>query len=36
MITSLEVKNFTVFRDLKIDFSPRINIIIGGNGTGKT
>jgi AAA15 family ATPase/GTPase len=36
MIESLELKNFTVFRDLKIDFSPKINVIIGENGTGKT
>jgi AAA15 family ATPase/GTPase len=36
MIKSLEVKNFTAFRDLKIDFSPKINIIIGENNTGKT
>jgi AAA15 family ATPase/GTPase len=36
MIESLELKNFTVFKDLKIDFSPKINVIIGENGTGKT
>jgi len=36
MITSLELKNFTAFSDFKIDFSPKINIIIGENGTGKT
>lgn len=36
MITNLELKNFTAFTDLAIDFSPGINIIIGENGTGKT
>ncbi len=36
MIEHLELKNFTVFKNLEIDFSPRINVIIGENGTGKT
>ncbi len=36
MIEQLSLKNFTVFSDLKIDFSPKINVIIGENGTGKT
>jgi len=36
MITQLSLTNFTVFRQIKIDFSPKINIIIGKNGTGKT
>ncbi|HHK0662500.1 TPA: ATP/GTP-binding protein [Pseudomonas aeruginosa] len=36
MITNLNLKNFTAFTDLAIDFSPGINIIIGENGTGKT
>ena len=36
MITQLHLKNFTVFTELAIDFSPGINIIIGENGTGKT
>jgi len=36
MIESLSLKNFTVFGDLKIDFSPKVNVIIGENGTGKT
>lgn len=35
-IESIELKNFTVFKSLKIDFSKGINIIIGENGTGKT
>lgn len=36
MITHLNLKNFVAFTDLTIDFSPRVNIIIGENGTGKT
>ena len=36
MITNLKLKNFAAFSDLAIDFSPKINVIIGENGTGKT
>ncbi|WP_287346046.1 ATP-binding protein [Mesorhizobium sp.] len=36
MITGLEIENFTTFRELKVELSPRINVIIGSNGTGKT
>lgn len=36
MIEKLELKNFAKFAELPIQFSPRINIIIGENGTGKT
>ena len=36
MITKLQLKNFTAFTELTIDFSPGINIVIGENGTGKT
>ena len=36
MITRLELKNFTAFSELAIDFSPKINVIIGENGNGKT
>ncbi|MCY1197654.1 DNA replication and repair protein RecF [compost metagenome] len=36
MITNLQLKNFTAFTELAIDFSPGINIFIGENGTGKT
>ncbi|MCL2015654.1 MAG: AAA family ATPase [Defluviitaleaceae bacterium] len=35
-IKSIELKNFTVFEDFKCEFSPRINVLIGENGTGKT
>jgi len=36
MITRLSLKNFAAFEDLSIDFSPKINVIIGENGCGKT
>lgn len=36
MIESLKLKNFSKFLDLPIQFSPKINVIIGENGTGKT
>ncbi|MDV7888961.1 AAA family ATPase [Pseudomonas aeruginosa] len=36
MISNLQLKNFGVFTDLTIDFSPGINIVVGENGTGKT
>jgi len=35
-IKSIEIKNFTVFHNMKCDFSPGINVFIGENGTGKT
>lgn len=35
-IESIELRNFTVFKDLKVNFSKGINIITGENGTGKT
>ena len=35
-IKSIELKNFTVFNDLKLNFSKGINILVGENGTGKT
>ena len=36
MITRLELENFTAFSKLDIGFSPKINVIIGENNTGKT
>ena len=36
MIKTLKLKNFTAFSDIEIEFSPKINIIIGENSTGKT
>jgi hypothetical protein len=35
-IAQLQLTNFTKFSELTIDFSPRVNVIIGENGTGKT
>lgn len=36
MIKRVELRNFTAFTDLALDLSPKINVIIGENGTGKT
>lgn len=36
MLEKIELKNFSKFSDLQVQFSPRINIIIGENGTGKS
>lgn len=36
MIARLELRNFTAFADLTLELSPKINVIIGENGTGKT
>ncbi len=36
MIKRLELENFTAFSCLDIDFSPKINVLIGENNTGKT
>lgn len=32
----LDLRNFMGFNNLTLDFSPKINVIIGENGTGKT
>lgn len=36
ILNSIKLSNFRIHKDTKIDFSPRINYIIGGNGHGKT
>ena len=36
MLTQLNVKNLTVFREINLKFSPQLNVIIGENGTGKS
>jgi len=36
MITKLSMKNFCAFKELGIKFSPKVNIIIGENSSGKT
>ena len=33
---SIRLQNFTVFRDVTLDFVPGVNVFIGANGTGKT
>lgn len=35
-IKNVKIKEFTVFKDVAIDFARGINVIIGENGTGKT
>lgn len=35
-IKIIKLKNFTVFKDFQLNFSPNINIFVGENGTGKT
>ena len=35
-IESIGLKNFTVFKNFRIDVSSSINIFIGENGSGKT
>ena len=36
MIKQLILKNFTTFTNLMLEFSPKINVILGENATGKT
>jgi hypothetical protein len=36
MLQRLTLKNFTVFKDAAISFTPGINVFIGANATGKT
>lgn len=36
MIARIELENFTAFEKLELSLSPRVNVIIGSNGTGKT
>ncbi len=36
MLTSVEMKKFTVFEDARVEFSPGINVFLGANATGKT
>lgn len=35
-IDKLRLKNFRAYEEIEMEFHPHINIIIGGNGTGKT
>ncbi|MBU0673022.1 MAG: AAA family ATPase [Proteobacteria bacterium] len=36
MLNSMHIREFTVFKDVRLDFSPGLNVIVGENGTGKT
>ena len=36
MIEKISLENFTLFHKVDVDLCPKINIIIGENGTGKT
>jgi hypothetical protein len=36
MLKSVHLSHFTVFEDAAFDFSPRLNILIGDNGSGRT
>lgn len=36
MIESLKVRNFTVFAEAELTFSPGLNVVVGENGTGKS
>ena len=35
-VKQINIENFTTFKNLETEFSPKINVIIGTNGTGKT
>ncbi|WP_302489592.1 ATP/GTP-binding protein [uncultured Mitsuokella sp.] len=35
-VKGIHIKNFTVFRDIRLQTSAGVNVIIGKNGTGKT
>lgn len=36
MLDALSIKDFTTFADLKFDFVPGVNVVIGENGAGKS
>lgn len=36
MIAGVKIENFTAFGSLQLSLSPRVNVVIGSNGTGKT
>ncbi|MDX2387794.1 AAA family ATPase [Sinorhizobium medicae] len=36
MIAGVEIESFTAFGSLQLSLSPRVNVVIGSNGTGKT
>jgi len=36
MVEKIKLKNFTIFKDNELEFSPNINILMGKNSTGKS
>lgn len=36
MIAGVEIENFTAFGSVQLSLSPRVNVVVGSNGTGKT
>ena len=36
VLESIEVRNFTVFREARLEFARGLNVIVGENATGKT
>ena len=36
MLETLHIRNYRIFKELKIDQLRRINLIAGGNNSGKT
>lgn len=36
MLKSLELRNFTAFKDAELKFAPGLNVAVGENGTGKS
>ncbi len=36
MIKKIQIKNFLLLKDIKLDFSNQFNVIIGESGSGKT
>lgn len=35
-IESIEIKNYRLFRDTKLSRIPRLCVLVGANGTGKS
>lgn len=36
MLRSLQLRNFTVFKNAKLEFGSGLNVVVGENGTGKS
>ncbi len=35
-ISAVQIDRFTAFQNIRVKFSPGLNVFIGANGTGKT